>query len=132
MRGEAMEAATAIRMTPELEEEFVKTAKRLYGDLGPRRALEEAVALWLSQMQRPTSVDTERTLNNQAFLEMQGDLEARYWGKHVVIAHGKLQGVGDTFDEVKNLAPTARHRLVFRVGDVPAKERKLGWRIKRI
>ncbi len=132
MREGTKDAIPVTSVTPDLRERFVRTARWLYGNGGPGRALEEAIGLWLSRAQRPSLVDAERVLNNRAFLEMRKDLESKYQGKYVVIAHGRLQGVGDTFEEVKDLVPEARHRLIFRVGDILPKERNLGWRIKKI
>jgi hypothetical protein len=113
-----------------LRERFVKQARERYGDEGAAQALTEAVELWLAH-EKESVVEAERQLNNQAFLEIQESLEREHPGQWAVIAHGALQGVGVTLDDVKDLAGEAHHRLIFRVGDRPTPERRLGWRIKR-
>lgn len=113
-----------------LQEEFERQAKVAYGEEGEGRALAEAIELWLHQ-RKARLIEEERALNNRAYEAMQTELERDHWGKCVVIAYGRFQGAGDTFDEVKHLAPDAHHRLIFRVGDTPPQERRLGWRIQR-
>jgi hypothetical protein len=52
-----------------------------------------------------------------------------YFGKWVVIAHGKLQGVADTPEALNHLAPTAQHRIVIQVGQTRPQEVELGWQM---
>lgn len=92
-----------------------------------RQALVEAIKLWVAQS-RVAEAHTERKLNNQAYQRLKHRLEEKYAGKCVVIAHGELQAVADTFEELKDVAPDARHRIVFRIGETTSKERELGWR----
>lgn len=117
-------------ISPPLYEEFERQATLAYGAHGTAQALAEAIELWLSQ-RKELLIDEERALNNRAYEAMREELERDYRGKCVVIAYGQLQGAGDTFEEVKHLAPDAHHRLIFRVGDIPRKERRLGWRVQR-
>jgi hypothetical protein len=46
-----------------------------------------------------------------------------------VIAHGQLQGVGNSLAEVNHLAPEAQDRIVMQVGEQRPKEVELGWQI---
>jgi len=120
-----------IKIPDYLHTEFEQRARERYGEAGPTRALQEAIALWLEAVTERDGLKAERALNNQAYRRLKGDLEREYQGKYVVIAHGALQGVGETVEQVASLAPEARHRLVFRVGEVPPKRRERLWRMQR-
>jgi hypothetical protein len=120
-----------IQIPDHLRAEFEQRARERYGQAGPARALQEAIALWLETVAERDGLKAERALNNQACNQLKGDLEREYQGKYVVTAHGALQGVGDTLEQVAGLAPEARHRLVFRVGEAPRKRRERLWRIQR-
>jgi hypothetical protein len=116
-----------IQIPDRLQTEFEQRAREQYGEAGPARALQEAIALWLKTAAEQDGLSTQRALNNQAYRWLKRDLEQKYAGKYVVIAHGVLQGVGDTLEQVAGLATEARHRLVFRVGEVPPKRRERLW-----
>jgi len=119
-----------IQIPDYLHTEFEQRARERYGEAGPTRALQEAIALWLEAVTERDGLKAERSLNNQAYRRLKGDLEREYQG-YVVIAHGALQGVGETVEQVANLASEARHRLVFRVGEVPPRRRERLWRMQR-
>jgi len=110
-----------IDLPQSLQDEFERTAKALYKQGGVARALVEAVELWLAQ-HRVTPVEAERAANDQAFLRLKDELERAQWGKWVVIAHGQLQGVGLSLEDVSRFAPTAHDRIVMMIGaDRPRK-----------
>jgi hypothetical protein len=112
-----------------VETKFRHEVEQLYGAEGVAEALERAMELWL-QVTQDEMVARERKLNNDALSRLQPELE-RQQGRYVVIAHGKLQGVGDSIESIRGLAPDALHRLVFRVGESPSRRRRLGWRVHR-
>jgi hypothetical protein len=120
-----------IQIPDRLQAEFEQRARERYGEAGPARALQEAIALWLETVTKPDDLKAERALNNQVYRELKRDLEREYQGKYVVIAHGALQGAGDTLEQVAGLAPEARHRLVFQVGEAPPRRRERLWRMQR-
>lgn len=117
-----------LEVPPQLQQEFEQRAKQRYGQKGLPQALTEAIELWLTQSEEAIA-EAERILNNAAYARLKSELERRYPGKCVVIAHGSLQGVADSFEQLAEVAPAALHRLVFRVGDIPPKEREFGWQI---
>lgn len=120
----------AIRIPDHLHAEFEQRARERYGEEGPVKALQEAIALWLETVGEQDGLKAERALNNEAYRRLKGELKRKYEGKYVVIAHSALQGVGDTLEQVASLAPEARHRLVFRVGEKPRKRRERLWRCR--
>nr|HID14557.1 hypothetical protein [Anaerolineae bacterium] len=120
-----------VELPEDLHAEFEQRARERYGETGPVRALQEAIALWLATVAERDSLKAERALNNLAYRRLKGDLEREYRGKYVVIAHGTLQGIGDTLEQVADLAPEAQHRLVFRVGEAPPRRRERLWRMQR-
>ena len=111
-----------------LQDEFERTARLLYDRDGVARALIEAVELWLAQ-HRKRVLDTERSANDRGYEALKAGLERDHWGKWVVIADGTLQGVGDSLEEVEQFAPTARDRIVMRVGEKRPKEVEFGWQM---
>ena len=115
-------------LPPHLQEEFLKTAETLYGQDHAQQALIEAVELWLDQNQlRAIEIEAER--NNQAFAQLQSELEQKYDGQWIVIAQGQLQGVGKTLQEVNDLALDANHRIVMQIGRKYSQEVELGWQM---
>ena len=120
-----------IQIPDHLQAEFEQRARERYGEAGPTRALQEAIALWLETVAQRDGLKAERALNNQVYRRLKSDLEREYQGKYVVIAHGALQGVGDTLEQVAGLATEARHRLVFRVGEAPPRRRERLWQMQR-
>ena len=119
-------------LTAELPEslqlQFEQTAQKLFDHDAVKRATIEAVESWLAK-QRQRWIDLEAKANDQAFEKLQAQLEREHFGKWIVIAHGKLQGVGDSLAEVNQLAPDAQHRIVMQVGERRPKEIDLGWQI---
>jgi hypothetical protein len=94
-------------------------ARQLYGADGVPRALVEAIELWLAQ-HRQNLIEPERAANDKAYAALAAELEQKHPGQWTVIAHGRLQGVGASLDQVAALAPTAPDRLVFQVGAAPS------------
>ena len=117
-----------VELPPHLQKEFERRADLLYAQGGVTRALIEAVELWLERHQ-DTLREGERTANDHAYEEMHEELERTHWGKWVVIAHGQLQGIGDTLEEVGSLARDARDRIVMQVGESRPKVVELGWEL---
>lgn len=70
------------------------------------------------------NIDKEREENLRFYNQIKAELFTNYTGKYVVIAKGKLQKVGESFDEVKDAAMDANHRFIFKVE--PPKERARG------
>jgi len=103
--------------------------EQLYGAGGTAKALEGAIELWLIET-KDEMMARERKLNNDAFRRLCPEFEKQQ-GRYVVIAHGKLQGVGDSIESLQSLAPDAYHRLVFKVGEPLPKRRRLGWKVRR-
>ncbi|MBI3360307.1 MAG: hypothetical protein HY023_04275 [Chloroflexi bacterium] len=75
------------------------------------------------------TLEEERTANDRAYEALRAELEQRHSGKWIVMAHGKLQGVGDSLEEVDQLASTAHDRIVMRVGEKRSKEIEIGWQM---
>jgi len=117
------------KIPEDVEARFRRTVEQLYGTGGTAIALERAIELWLSETKYEI-VAIERKLNNDALKRLQPELEKQQ-GRYVVIAHGKLQGVGDSIESLRSLAPNAHHRLVFKVGEPLPRKRRLGWRVRR-
>lgn len=115
-------------LPPQLQEKFVQTAESIYGRDNTQRALVEAVELWLTE-NHVRAIEIEEKLNNETFVQLQSELEQQYDGKWIVIAHGRLQGVGDSIQEVNHLALDARHRIVMQIGRTYPKEVELGWQM---
>ena len=117
------------KIPEDVEERFRHIVEKLYGAGGTAEALERAIRLWLSET-KYEMVAIERKLNNDALKRLQPELEKQQ-GKYVVIAHGKLQGIGDSIESLQNVAPDAHHRLVFKVGEPLPRKRRLGWKVRR-
>jgi len=98
----------------------------VYDHDGLAQALSEAVELWLAR-HRQTPVEAESTANDRAYETLKEELEHEYKGKWIVIAHGQLQGRGDSLAEVDRLASTARDRIIMQVGEDRPREIELGW-----
>jgi hypothetical protein len=111
-----------------LQQEFEQTAQQFYDYDGVKRAVIEAIELWLER-QRQRQIEAETKANNQAFENLQAGLEKDYFGKWIVIAHGQLQGAGDSLAEVNHLASDAHDRIVMQVGKHQPKEVELGWQM---
>ncbi|OQY56061.1 MAG: hypothetical protein DRR08_25130 [Candidatus Parabeggiatoa sp. nov. 2] len=111
-----------------LQQQFEQTAQKLYDHDATKRAMIDAVELWLAK-QRKHQIDIEADANDKAYVKLKEELERNYWGKWVVIAYGQLQGAGDSLAEINHLAPDAQHRIVMQVGERRPKEVTLGWQI---
>ncbi|MBI4670062.1 MAG: hypothetical protein HY741_00105 [Chloroflexi bacterium] len=114
-----------IELPERLQHEFEHRAQQVYGKDSVARAFVEALELWLAQ-HRENLIEPERAMNDQAYTLLAAELEQKHAGKWAVIAHGKLQGTGDSLEQVAPLAPTARDRLVFRIGATRSQEVELG------
>lgn len=110
--------------------QFERKARELYGERGPAQALAEAVEQWLAQTEQRV-IRAERELNNQAYRQMKAELEQKYPGQCVIIAHGAFQAAAASFDALKDVAPAARHRLAIRIGEVVPKRVERLWRVRR-
>jgi hypothetical protein len=111
-----------------LQEEFEHMARSLYDRDGVRQALIEAVELWLTQ-HRKLLIEAEATANDLTFESLKTELERDYPGKWIVIAHGILQGVGNSIREVGPLAADAQDRIVMQIGQHRPKQVDVGWQI---
>ncbi len=111
-----------------LQRQFEQTAQKLFDHDAVKRATIEAVESWLAK-QRNRRVDLEAKANDQAFEKLQAQLEKDHFGQWIVIAHGELQGVGDSLAEINHLAPNAQDRIVMQVGERRPKEIDLGCQI---
>ncbi len=109
-----------------LQAEFERVARLRYGENSLNRALIEAVELWLAQ-QRDLLIEAEAKANDRAYEALKDELEREHWGQWIVIAHGQLQGIGDSPEELLAAAPEARDRIVMQIGEVRPKEVELGW-----
>lgn len=114
----------------ELQAELEQRARVILGSGGLNDAVTAAIRLWLTQTEQDL-VATERRLNNAAYQRMRDQLERDHADKYAVIAHGELQSVVDSPEKARDIARDAHHRLVFKIGDHPPKERALGWKIRR-
>ena len=115
-------------LPPQLQEEFERTARLLHDRDSIRLALIEAIELWLAQ-QRQKLIQKETRANNQTFDKLRAELEQNYPEKWIVIAHGKLQGIADTPEELNPLAPMAQHRIIIQVGHTRPQKVELGWQM---
>ncbi len=111
-----------------LQDEFERSARLIYDKDGITRALAEAIELWLAQ-HRAGLIESERGPNDQAYSQLRAQLEREHAGKWAVIAQGKLQGIGDSLDQVAGLSPNALDRLVFQIGATRPTEVELGWQM---
>lgn len=121
----------SVQIPDYLRDELEQQARQLYGEDGASRAVAQAIELWLTQV-REDSIKVAREVNNRVYQELKAELENKHWGEWVVIAQGRLQGISPNFNDVKDLALGAGHRIVLQIGEEsPPKVRRLGWRIKR-
>ena len=111
-----------------LREEFERSARLLYDRDGVAKALIEAVELWLVQ-RREALLEAEKNENDRAFDTLKVELERDHFGKWAVIAYGKLQGLGNSLEEVEQFASTAQDRIVIQIGEGRPREVELGWQM---
>lgn len=76
-------------------------------------------------------VNEERKENLRVYQESKVELYERYYGKYVVIANGKIQAIGESFDAVNRVALDANHRFIFMVEPKEKIEGTFRWPIKR-
>lgn len=77
-------------------------------------------------------INEEREENLRIYTENKAKIYEEYVGKYVVIAKGKIQAVGDSFDEVKYVALDANHRFIFKVESKKKVRGRLRWPMKKI
>jgi len=111
-----------------LREEFERSARLLYAREGVVKALIEAVELWLAQ-RRDVLLEAEKNENDHAYEALKAELERDHFGKWAVIADGKLQGLGNSLEEVEQFASTAQDRIVIQIGEGRPREVELGWQM---
>ena len=111
-----------------LREEFERSARLLYDRDGVVKALIEAVELWLAQ-RHEALIEAERNENDRAFDALRAELERDHFGKWAVIANGKLQGLGNSLEEVERFASTAQDRIVIQIGEGRPRQVELGWQM---
>jgi len=109
-----------------LQEEFERTAQLLHDHDSVRQALIEAIELWLAQ-QHEKLREAEAEVNNQAFKTLRAELEQKYAGQWIVIANGQFLGATEAPEQLNHLAPTAKHRLITRMGETRPQKVELGW-----
>jgi hypothetical protein len=117
-----------IQIPKRLQNEFEQRARQIYGKENVARAFIEALELWLAQ-HRQSLIAPERAVNDQAYRTLVGELDREHAGKWAVIADGKLQGIGDSLEQVAAFAPLADDRLVFQVGATRPQEVEFGWEL---
>lgn len=115
-----------IELPPQLQTKFESRARSLYNQAGVSRALIEAIELWLAQHQ-DSRHDAEMATNDHTYEQLREELEREHWSQWVVIAHGKLQGMGDTLEAVDDFAADAEDRIVTQIGAYQPREVELGW-----
>ncbi|UZE92716.1 MAG: hypothetical protein IB616_02650 [Methanosarcinales archaeon] len=96
-------------------------SKRLWvrsGDLASRE-IEE----WM--------INRNRQINQNAFKQLRDEIFKTLFGKYVVMARGKILAVGDSLEEVKDVAIDANHRFVFKVEKPKETKRFLRWPMRR-
>lgn len=76
-------------------------------------------------------INGEREENLRVYQESKVELYKRYHGKYVVIAKGKVQAIGESFDAVKRVALDANHRFIFKIEPKEKIEGTFRWPIKR-
>ena len=83
-------------------------------------------------MNKAERINEEREENLRIYTEYKAKLYEEYLGRYVVIAKGKIQAVGESFDDVKNVALDANHRFVFKVESKEKVRGRLRWPMKTL
>jgi hypothetical protein len=83
-------------------------------------------------MTKAELISEEREDNLRIYTENKAKLYEEYVGQYVVIPKGKVQAVGKSFDEVKNVALDANHRFIFKVESKEKVRGRLRWPVKNI
>lgn len=73
----------------------------------------------------------KREENLRFYNQYKTELYKKYAGKYLVIARGKIETVGESFDDVKNVALDASHRFIFKVEPKKKIRGTLRWPMKR-
>ncbi len=84
-----------VELPQPLQEEFERTAHLLHDRDSIRRALIEAIEMWLAQ-QHQKLMEAEALANNQTFEALRDELEQKYPGQWIAIADGKFLGAANT------------------------------------
>lgn len=71
--------------------------------------------------------DQDRQENIIEYNKIKNELYEEHRGKFAVIAKGKLQKIGDSFAEVKDVALDANHRFIFEIKEEQQVARKTRW-----
>ena len=71
--------------------------------------------------------DQDRQENIIEYNKIKNELYEKHRGKFAVIAKGKLQKIGDSFAEVKDVALDANHRFIFEIKEEHQIIRKTRW-----
>lgn len=111
----------------QLQQDFEQLANLVHGQDSLKKALIEAIELWLQYYKHLTK--PEAKANDEFFDKAKTELEKDYFGKWVVIAYGQLQGAGETLEEVSQLALDAKDRIVVQIGQTRPKQVEVGWQI---
>jgi hypothetical protein len=83
-------------------------------------------------MTKAERITEEREDNLRIYTENKAKIYEEYVGRYVVIAKGKVQAVGDSFDEVKYVALDANHRFIFKVESKEKVRGRLRWPMKNL
>jgi hypothetical protein len=83
-------------------------------------------------MTKAELITEEREDNLRIYTENKAKIYEEYVGRYVVIAKGKIQAVGESFDDVKNVALDANHRFIFKVESKKKVRGRLRWPMKKI
>lgn len=73
----------------------------------------------------------EREENLRFYNRFKSELYKKYTGKYVVIAKGDVQAVGESFDNVKDVALDTNHRFIFKVEPKKKVRGVLRWPMKK-
>lgn len=120
-----------------VDEKLYRRAKALASLRGETvgEAVNEALAMWLSQRTRPDLLDKweelekQAKVNNDAFDEVRHELMRRHKGEYAVIRGGKLVGSYETPEEAYLAAANREgaQTIVAHLVDEPPKVVELGW-----
>ncbi len=120
-----------------VDEKLYKRAKALASLRGETlgEAVNEALAMWLSQRTTPDLLDKweelekQAKVNNDAFLRMRPELMRKHRGEYAVIRGGKLVGSYPTPEDAFRAAANREgvQTVVAHLVDIPPRAVELGW-----
>lgn len=120
-----------------VDEKLYRRAKALASLRGETvgEAVNEALAMWLSQRTSPDLLDKweelekQAKVNNDAFTKMRPELMHKHRGEYAVIREGRLVGVYKEADEAYSTAGGHKgaQAVVARLVDEPPRTVELGW-----